>query len=234
MPVHDPVGARVANHERFPFLTLSPPLPHESLLEAIGAGSLENFYVAGEAFSHVLARWIPRDAALLDMGCGPGRTARFLMLRDDVRYVGFDIFKPAIDWANRFLVPFSGARFRFEHFDAHSAHYNPRGALKAVEVRFPAADASIDLAFAASLFTHLLEPDARHYLRESARVLKESGLLVASIHVDTPAGQAYAGAENRIDVEKSYFVRMAREAGLKLREDFGTVCGQEVLVFARP
>ena len=105
--------------------------------------------------------------------------------------------------------------------------------MKSTQVRFPAEDGSIDLAFAASLFTHLLEPDARHYLRESARVLKKTGLLVASIHVETPAGEAYAGRENRIDVEKPYFVAMAREAGLALKEDFGTVCGQEVLVFGR-
>jgi SAM-dependent methyltransferase len=233
MPVHDPALAVAAIHEKYAILTNSPPLPHESLLHAIGAGNLENFYVAGEAFAHILNRWIPRGAAVMDIGCGPGRTARFLLFRDDITYVGFDIFKPCIEWAQRFLAPYAAGRFRFEHFDAFSAHYNPRGPVKATEVKFPAADGSIDVAFAASLFTHLLEPDSRHYLRESARVLSRSGILVASIHDEPPAGEKYTGRENRIDVDKDYFIDMAREAGLAVKLDFGLVCGQEVLVFRK-
>jgi len=231
--VHDPALAPVASHEDYWFLTNTPPLPHMRLLHSVGAPSLENFYVAGEAGAHSVARHIPRGGTVLDMGCGPGRTARFLLLRDDIRYVGFDIFKPGIDWANRFLAPYGNGRFRFEHFDAYSAHYNPRGTMHATDVRFPAADASTDVAFAMTLFTHLLEEDARHYLRESARVLKPSGLLIPSIHVEPAPGQKFSGREDRIDVDKDYFIGMAREAGFVLREDMGTVCSQEILVFAK-
>ena len=231
--VHDPAVTPVAIHEDYWFLTNTPPLPSVRLLNSGGAPSIENFYVAGEAGAHSVARHIPRGGTVLDMGCGPGRTARFLLLRDDIRYIGFDIFKPGIDWANQFLAPYGKGRFRFEHFDAYSAHYNPRGALRATQVQFPAADASIDVAFAMSLFTHLLEPDARHYLRESARVLKRGGLLIPSIHVEPAPGRKFSGNEERIDVDKGYFIEMAGDAGLALREDMGTVCGQEILVFAK-
>jgi SAM-dependent methyltransferase len=233
MSVHDPALAPVASHEDYWFLTNTPPLPHIRLLNTVGAPSVENFYVAGEAGAHSVARHIPRGGTVLDMGCGPGRTARFLMLRDDIRYIGFDIFKPGIDWANQFLAPHAKGRFRFEHFDAYSEHYNPRGSMRATQVRFPAADASIDVAFAMSLFTHLLEPDTHHYLRESARVLKPSGLFIPSIHVEPAPGHRYSGREDRIDIDKGYFVELAQDAGFALREDMGTVCSQEVLVFAK-
>jgi SAM-dependent methyltransferase len=233
MVVHDPALAKTGTHPKYPTWKDVPPLPDPSLLHTVGAGSLENFYLAGEAVAHLLHRRLRQGGTTLDMGCGCGRTARFLLFRDDIRYVGFDIFRPAIDWSNTYLAPLGGGRFHFHHVDAHSAHYNPFGALKASEIRFPASDGSIDLAFAASLFTHLLEPDAAHYLAESARCLAPSGLLVASIHHEPQGGQSYSGRENRIDVEKTYFIGMARTVGLEMSEDLGTVCGQELLVFRK-
>ena len=233
MVVHDPAFAHGGTHPEYPTWTEVPPLPHPSLLHTIGAGTLENFYLAGEAVAHVLHRRLRQRAVALDIGCGCGRTARFLLFRDDIRYIGFDIFKPAIDWANAYLAPLAEGRFSFEHIDAQSEHYNPRGQLKATQVRFPAADGSIDVAFAASLFTHLLEADARHYLGESTRCLVRNGLLVASIHTDPEPGKNYSGRENRIEINKAYFIDMAAAAQLEVREDLGLLCGQELLVFGR-
>jgi SAM-dependent methyltransferase len=233
MIVHDPAFASVEPHGKYPTWSEVPALPHQSLLDTVGAGTLENFYLVGEAWAHVLHHRLAPGATALDIGCGCGRTARFLLFREDIAYIGFDIFEPAIAWCNRYLAPFAKGRFRFEHFDAHSGHYNPRGRLKATEVRFPAADASIDVAFAASLFTHLLEDDARHYLRESARILKPTGVLVASVHCDPEPGKKYSGRENRIEVEQAHFLSMARSAGLAMAEDLGSLCGQETLVFKR-
>ena len=234
MVVHDPAYAKVATYSKYPTWAEVPPLPDQSLLDTIGAGSLENFYLVGEAWAHVLHRRLREGATVLDIGCGCGRTARFLLFREDIRYIGFDIFQPAIEWCERYLVPFGGGRFRFAHFNAHSGHYNPRGTLSAREVRFPAEDASIDVAFAASLFTHLLEADAVHYLRESARALKPGGILVASVHCEPAPGSKYSGRENRIEVDRAHFLSMASAAGLVLAEDLGSLCGQEALVFKRP
>jgi SAM-dependent methyltransferase len=233
MVVHDPATAHATTYALYPVYFEVPPLPDQSLLDTVGAGTLENFYFVGEAWAHVLHHRLAEGATALDIGCGCGRTARFLLFREDIRYIGFDVFKPAIEWSHRHLVPFSGGRFRFEHLDAHSAHYNPRGTMRATDVRFPAADASVDVAFAASLFTHLLEPDAAHYLRESARCLKPGGVLVASIHAEPPKGVKFAGRENRIDIAMDHFIAMAKGAGLALKEDVGSLCGQETVVLER-
>lgn len=233
MIVHDSDSLAPESHARYPRFRHVPPLPSSSLMDIVGAPSIENFYVVGEAWAHIVSLYAPRDAALLDIGCGCGRTARFLLARPDVRYIGFDVARTAIEWCRLELAPLSAGRFEFHHLDVYSAHYNARGALRGNEVRFPARDATIDVAFAASLFTHLLEPDARHYLAESARTLKPGGSLVASIHDEVPAGQSFAGNEARVDMTAAYFTAMAVEAGLAPRESLGLVCGQPTLVFER-
>ena len=234
MEVHDPAGARVETHPKYPLFRHVAPLPGVSLMDSIGAATLENFYIVGEAWAAVVCHYAKAGDTLLDIGCGCGRTARFFLMRPELRYVGMDVFGPAIAWAERYLEPLAppGA-YRFVHVDAYSAHYNPRGRLKASEVRFPVEDGSVDIAFAASLFTHLLEPDARHYLAESARAVRAGGLLIASIHDEPPAGVRYSGREDRIDVEKAHFVELARAAGFELHEDLGLVCGQQTFAFER-
>ena len=233
MEVHDPTGVGLETHPKYPLFKHVAPLPNTSLMDSIGAATLENFYIVGESWAATVSRFLGAGETVLDIGCGCGRTARFLMLRPDIRYVGFDVFKPAIDWANKHLVPLAPDRLRFEHFDAYSAHYNPRGALQAADVRFPVSDGSIDVAFAASLFTHLLEPDAIHYLAEAARSLRRGGVLVASIHTEPAPGQRFSGREDRIDIEPAYFVSLAERAGLRVREDLGLICGQDTLAFER-
>ncbi|APX11233.1 hypothetical protein [Tateyamaria omphalii] len=48
---------------------------------------------------------------VLDVGWRVGKTARFLTLDPRINYIGFDIFKPAIDWANDAFSPVVGKRF---------------------------------------------------------------------------------------------------------------------------
>jgi SAM-dependent methyltransferase len=233
MVVHDPQGVALGTHPNYPVFKHVVPLPSISLMDSIGAATLENFFIVAEAWAAVVSRFVPAGGRILDIGCGCGRTARLLALRPDVTYLGFDVFKPSIEWAEAFITPLTEGRFRFAHVDGHSAHYNPRGTLKPGEVRFPGEDRGFDVAFAASLFTHLLEADAGHYLAESARCLRPGGVLVASIHDEPPAGVRYSGREDRIDVDRGYFVDMAGRAGFAVREDLGALCGQTAVAFER-
>jgi len=47
-------------------------------------------------------------------------------------------------------------------------------------IPLPIPDRSIDRIFLWSVFTHLLEPDVRHYLREFKRVMRPGGRILAS------------------------------------------------------
>jgi SAM-dependent methyltransferase len=66
---------------------------------------------------------------------------------------------------------------RFEHIDVWNGEYNAAGRIAELDTVFPAADGSIDLAFATSVFTHMRMGAMRRYLAESARVLKPGGRL---------------------------------------------------------
>ena len=115
------------------------------------------------------------DHAVLDVGCGIGRMARPLTgyLSSEGSYDGFDVNREGIGWCRRRYAKFGN--FRFQVADLYNRRYNPRGAHAAIDYRFPYDDARFDFALATSVFTHLLEDEADHYLAEIERVLKPGG-----------------------------------------------------------
>jgi len=206
------------------------PIPPIQLMNLVGSYAFGDFLLVGEAWANIIQQFVKAPADLLDIGCGCGRTARFLTSNALIRsYVGFDVSTNAIDWARENIGSCTKGRFRFLHCPVFNGFYNPGGTIRATEFKFPAADRSITLAFAASLFTHLLEPDARHYLQEVSRVLRPGGILVASIHDENAEPGKLTGAEERVDMTSDYFLGMAAAAGLELFQDFSVVVGQHLL-----
>jgi SAM-dependent methyltransferase len=201
---------------------------------SVGGANTENFLVVGDAWAQVVSRYTTPNCSVLDMGSGCGRTARVLLNNRWISvYVGFDIVPESVAWCNNFLRPaWLGVRCEFHHADIYSGEYNPRGAVKAAEFTFPFETQSTDVVFAASLFTHLLEQDARHYLDEVRRVLRPRGTAILSIHERVPAGVNYAGTEARIDVSPEYFVSMGAEAGLREVDRIPDLAGQVAVIFA--
>src|SRR6266550_6661127 len=146
---------------------------------------------AGEIAGIVTGMGLVReDDAVLDVGCGWGSMALELsrLLGPRGRYVGFDVHAPSIRWATRHLSP--DRRFRFELADLRTAW--SRGGASAVEYRFPMGTAAADLVLAKSIFTHLLAPDAQHYLRETRRVLRNGRAALVTVFLlgDDPGGQS--------------------------------------------
>ena len=127
---------------------------------------------------------------VLDVGCGIGRMARPLAgyLSSDGSYDGFDVNRDGIAWCRRRYR--RHPNFRFEVADLFNARYNPRGSQRADEYRFPYEDASFDFVVATSVFTHLLEADATHYVAECARVLAPGGRLFATFFLLTGSSRA--------------------------------------------
>jgi len=135
------------------------------------------------------------DSAVLDVGCGTGRVARPLaeFLSAQGGYVGFDVSRRAVEACRR---RFGAARpdFRFEWADLRNAHYSPDGDAAEDGYRFPVDDASVDLAFAASVFTHTRLAVLRRYAVEAARTLKPGGRFVFTAYLWNDARAAAVAA----------------------------------------
>jgi SAM-dependent methyltransferase len=209
-----------------------PPIAGSRLRAAVGSPSLAGHLKVADAWQSVLSRFLRQDSTVLDMGCGCGKDARNLIYHPFVRrYIGFDVYRPNIDWCVQNILPRAGGRFEFHYLDVYSQTYNPEGMISGKEVVFPAGEGEVDFAFGSSLFTHLLEPDAAHYLREVKRVLAPGGHFLPTIHKEPAPGTNYSGNEIRIDVAPEYFIRLAQDAGLRLLQPLGSVCGQEAFLF---
>lgn len=123
----------------------------------------------------------------VDVGCGIGRDAFQLLdvLDAGGRYIGIDVTRDSIAWCQRHVTA-RDARFTFHHFDAVNELYNPYGRRTTMDFRLPLPDGSVDRIGLASVFTHLLEDEVLHYMREFRRVLKPDGRVHASFFLHSP------------------------------------------------
>jgi SAM-dependent methyltransferase len=174
------------------------PIPPESLRLGVGPGDYDE---QGRSTLALLERLtgVETSDRVLDVGCGLGRIAWPLSERLGRRgsYTGLDVVKAYTDWCESHLG-LDPARFHFHHADVHTSFYNPGGAIEPGNFVFPWPDGSFTLAIATSLFTHLLAPEAAHYLGEIARTLAPGGRLFASFFLLDDRGR-YAAATGLSD-----------------------------------
>jgi len=148
-------------------------LPPPRLRSQIGgSSSRRNFLQTGKRAAAEILRAIEghvrpgeRSTRWLDFGCGSGRVARHLLRAVEIDMTGIDVDRPAIDWCARHL----------------------RGSYVAIgkEPPTPLPEASFDVAFSVSVFTHFDELLQRSWLAELRRLVRPGGLLVASTHSET-------------------------------------------------
>lgn len=116
---------------------------------------------------------------VLDIGCGPGAMVPELARRlgPGRRYVGFDVHGPSIRWCRKAFA--ADPRLSFEIATVASP-FGSRSGGPAGDYRFPLEDGGAGFILAKSVFTHLFERDARHYLGEIRRTLKPGRAAVAT------------------------------------------------------
>jgi SAM-dependent methyltransferase len=126
----------------------------------VGRRSAENLKAA-------LARYggeLKPGSAVLDFGCGCGRTLLWLAREfPNVQWHGTDVDPKSVEWC-RSNIP--GAQF-------------------AVNEAYPPTDygsGQFDLVYAISVFTHLDADYQRAWLLDLARILRPGGVLMASFH----------------------------------------------------
>jgi SAM-dependent methyltransferase len=117
-------------------------------------------------------------------------------------------------------------QFHFEHHDVFNAGFNPSASQ--THANLPAGDESVDLVIAHSVFTHILERDALHYLHECSRILRPDGVLSSTWFLfdkrDFPIMQEFQNAlyiniddpSNAVIFDRDWFVTSCQQAGFAL------------------
>lgn len=225
------------------------------------AGPVKGFESAAqdmEAFLRKLDLGGPHSQ-ILEIGCGCGAMLpAFARLLDPKgRYVGFDVHGPSIRWCRRHFA--ADRRFRFELAEIASPYGDPHLRRPTEDYRFPLDSGSADFILAKSVFTHLREKEARHYLAEIRRTLTPGRRALITVFLfdrSTVVPAAFPFPEGDSPVrwlrplrpeaavafDRGLFESMIVEAGLTLREMIpgfwpGTAPvpqGQDILVLSLP
>jgi SAM-dependent methyltransferase len=202
------------------------PFPPDEMRQLVGHTDVAKF---DNPTGGLVFPAIPAEAydSVLDFGCGCGRVARqFIQQRPRPRvYLGIDAHRGMVQWCQRHLAPHAPG-FRFQHHDVLNRAFNPQGARATLEL--PAASRSISLVHAWSVFTHLVEADARYYLSEVERVLRADGYFHSTWFlfdkVGFPMMQEFQNAlfindadpTNAVIFDRGWLLAMMASLGLKL------------------
>src|ERR1700742_516864 len=116
--------------------------------------------------------------AILEFGCGSSRVLRHFRVVSDLKLTGADANPKPLDW-NRRNLP--GIKFQGN----------------GLEPPLSFADASFDLIYALSVFTHIPLELQGSWLQELGRVLRPGGYLLCTVH-----GNKYANQLNEHDHER--------------------------------
>ena len=185
---------------------------------------------------------------VLDLGCGASAMVPSLarLIGATGSYVGIDRHAPSIAWARRRFSP--EARLRFERAEEGQ--------------QLPLDEAGCGFILAKSLFTHLLESEARRYLTEIRRVLApgRAALVTAFLfekqsrtgrgqssffRAAGPSGlvrmRSAARPRSAVAYERGLFLSMLAAAGLAIGVEIPGFCpgdadppaGQDVLILGR-
>jgi len=146
-----------------------PPCPPKHLIDKVSIGGLQGYLGGGKAaFSKIIeileksghsSRTMDR---ILDFGCGCGRCLRYLLpyaSRIDIH--GTDPASDAIEWCRRNLD------FATFHTNSDSPP-------------LPFGDATFDLVYCISVFTHLSEKIHLKWIKELRRIIRPGGLMIAT------------------------------------------------------
>lgn len=216
-------------------------LPPLTFMNTIGSHNRDHYEaVAAALFEELVRRGrLSDESNVVDIGCGCGRLALPLsMLLSRGRYWGVDVWPEGIDWCNSNIASTS-ERASFHclaaadnyYFAPERNHSDNHFLLPFLE------DGSVDLCLSISVFTHLVEADARQYLSEAARCLRDDGIFYVTAfiideffwsfrrrtgshegvaEVSPGVFQAYAQQDIFVGYAMPVWQRMVRDCGLRI------------------
>jgi ubiquinone/menaquinone biosynthesis C-methylase UbiE len=168
--------------------------------------------------------------SVLDFGCGSGRVAHKVAQKVKLAgYLGTDVVQDLLDYA---------ATKTPEHykFVCHRA------------ISIPAENHNFDMAYAFSVFTHLLQTECYAYFQDIHRTLKPGGKLIVSfLELAEPHHWAIFEASKGGKVlntftERNQWIVWASKAGFEVLEFIGAyekrwdghALGQSLVILRRP
>lgn len=165
------------------------PLPPESYRRLVCGVAWGEFEEHGESIANMMREYglLEDDFRLLDVGCGCGRIARWLLDDPLSRYMGFDRHPGMIEWCQKNIQAVA-PHFEFRYFDIQSAYSDldgERGTVDPKEFEFPFEEGSFDSILLVSVFTHMPLGEIEAYLVHLRRILADRGRVLLSVFFAT-------------------------------------------------
>lgn len=213
-------------------------------------GDPKNFGQGGPFAEFLLrAGGLKPEHDVVDIGCGCGSIAFPLTkhIGPGGSYCGLDVYAPAVAWCTKNITR-RFSNFTFRHVAVSNPIYNAKGEA-ARTCHLPLGDATADLVFLRSVFTHMNPEEVSNYLKEISRVLRPGGQCVATFFLLNPDQERLTAAgESRLDFrhgtrewryvydsspytacaqDEAMLQRMGRDAGFEVRKVlYGTWSGR--------
>jgi SAM-dependent methyltransferase len=150
------------------------------------------------------------DVDILDVGCGVRFTQAIINCKIPIgSYTGVEVDKSLINFLNERVATFD-ERFKFLHWNVHNAMFNREG-IDICDYENLPVDATFDLIWLFSVFTHLEPKDARAMLQILRRHIRPKGKLFFSAFIDNNL----SGFEDRVKetpLFKAYYGRAYMES----------------------
>lgn len=166
------------------FIDQAPP----RIWGGVGGDSYTGWIYQQGFFAALIKSHVPgRSLKIVDFGCGFGKLAPVstFFTAPDGSYLGIDIRQDCIDTCSRHYA--SLPRVSFHRSGDYNAMYSekrsPELERSTVEQEWPVQPGSLDLVLSVSVFTHLQERQALHYIELIHRCLKPGGMAILTFHV---------------------------------------------------
>lgn len=166
------------------------PFPERLLMVRVaGHADADLFFQTGLADADFLSEVAAQSGVpltgpqvVLDWGCGCGRVARHIAVREGVKLIGVDVDGLGPAWCKRHLP----------------GDYSRCGLLPP----FDLAAASVDIAYGLSVLTHLTRDVQKAWLTELARVIRPGGLAMLTYHDEIhPNLEAHPDCKRQVEAE---------------------------------